>query len=349
VLGYIDCDTHVIESSSAWGYLSPDEEKFRPKEKQTDGKQMEWRNLKNFWELHTGQLIIRGLSLEDVPGQPSARVRRLEDVPGRLKWMDDLGVDAQVVISSFFLAAIFTDADAQVALSRSYNCWLADCYHQSGGRLRWSLVAPLLDMDVALEELRVGAANGAVSVLMRPLECERLLTDPYFFPLYEEAQEQGLAIGIHIGNSHSPVYSIPEAVMFSVVPMTAAFVNIFSSDFAERFPDLRFGFLEAGSEWLPYALREISRGADVAWRRNLELKDTPLSGTNLFIDCTFDEDLNYVMRFSGTDNLVLGSDFGHSDFGTDVGAHELILKRSDLDASVVNKITEMNGRRLYGL
>ena len=348
-MGYIDCDTHVIESLKAWSYLSPEDDHFRPSEKKTDGTQSQWQGLTHFWEMPSGQLIICGLNVESPPGHPPPAVRLLDDVAGRVEWMDDLGVETQVVIPSFFLAAQFSDATHQRALTRSYNRWLADCSRESGGRIRWSVVPPLLDVEAAKKEIAFGAQHGAVSVMMRALECKKLLTDEYFFPVYEEAQNHNLAIGIHIGNANSPIYENAAAIMHSVVPMAAAFVNIYTSDFAERFPELRFGFLEAGSEWLPFAFREISRGAETAWRQDVALGDIPLAGRNLYVGCTFDEDLPYVLQFAGDDNLVLGTDFGHADIGTDIHAHRLLCERTDVDAAVLKKITDDNGRRLYGL
>ena len=348
-MGYVDCDTHVIESLRAWSYLASKDAHFRPKQKKTDGSQAQWRGLNHFWEMPSGQLIICGLDVESAPGQPPPNVRLLDDVAGRVKWMDDLGVDTQVIITSFFLAALFTAPEAQVALAGSYNRWMADCSDESKGRLRWSLVPPLLDIEAARKEIEYGASHGAASVMMRPLECNKLLTDPYFYPVYEEAQKHNLSIGLHIGNASSPVYENSNAIMHSIVPMTAAFVNIFTSDFAIRFPELRFGFLEAGSEWLPFALREISRGAETAWRQDVKLDDVPLAGTNLFIDCTFDENLPYVLELAGENNLVLGSDFGHADIGTDIGAHGVMCRRTDVDATILKKITVDNGRRFYGL
>ncbi len=347
-MGYIDSDTHVLETEATWSYLSADEARFRPQVRDTDGSQEQFHGLTRFWDLD-GQLAPRGLTGHTVPGQPPDSVRALDDPAGRVSWMDDLGVDTQVIIPSFFLAMLISDAPAQIALAHSYNRWMADCCRDSNGRLRWCLVPPLLDMDAAVEEVHFGADNGAASVLMRPLECSRLLTDPYFHPLYAAAERRGLAIGVHIGNTGVPVYAKLEAVMYTIVPMAAAFVTLFVSDFSERFRNLHFGFLEAGSEWLPYAFREISRGAETARRQDVKLKETPLASTNFFIDCTFDEDLPYVLKFAGGDNLVLGSDFGHSDFGTDMGAHGMLLERTDVDKGVLKKITEDNGRRLYGL
>ena len=44
--------------------------------------------------------------------------------------------------------------------------------------------------------------NGACAVLMRPIEGQRLLADPYFYPIYDEAQKLDLAIAIHIANGN---------------------------------------------------------------------------------------------------------------------------------------------------
>jgi predicted TIM-barrel fold metal-dependent hydrolase len=345
---FIDADTHVIEPEAAWSHLARDEQRYRPQAVTTDGAQEQWPGFKRFW-LFDDQLVPRGLQGSTMPGTPPDDVRSVENPALRLEWMDRFGVEVQVIIPSFFLVALIESPAAQVALARSYNRWMAGQCAASGGRLRWTLVPPYLDQQACLEEIRFGAANGAVGVLMRPIEGRRMVVDPYFFPMYAEIERHNLAVGVHIGNTYLPIYQQPKAVMYSVVPMAAAFVTVYVSDFAQRFPTLRWAFLESGSEWLPYAFREISRGADTAARRDIAVRPTPLAGTNLFVDCTCDEDLPHVLKFAGEDNLVIGSDFGHTDFATDVDAHKRLTARTDVPASVLDKIADTNGRRLYGL
>ena len=56
-------------------------------------------------------------------------------------------------------------------------------------------MAALLDrLD---EELDFAQAHGAVGIYMCGLECDRMLSDPYFFPVYEAAQARNLPICIH--------------------------------------------------------------------------------------------------------------------------------------------------------
>ncbi len=343
----IDADTHVLETSETWDFLKADEAKWRPLSIDTDGRQAEWRGAKQLWSIES-QLIPRGEP--SGPGMPPVPVRTMQDPAGRMAAMDRLGTDVQVLISTFFLAADIRRSEIQVALARSYNRWLSARCAGSGGRLRWSIAPPLKDISASVSEIEWGAANGAASVLMRPLEDKRLLTDPYFYPVYAAAERLNLAIGVHIGNVDTPIYQNREAVIYSVTPMAGAFVTLFQSDITRQFPKLRFGFLEAGSEWLPFALREISRGVQHGGiRKTVAVGGEPLKGTNFFIACTMDEDLPHILKFAGPDNLVVGTDFGHQDFGTDVNAIEVIAARTDVDPDTTARIINHNGRRLYGL
>ena len=52
-------------------------------------------------------------------------------------------------------------------------------------------------MDKALEEARFAKENGACGIFMRGLEGDKRLSDPHFFPLYEEAGRLDLPICVH--------------------------------------------------------------------------------------------------------------------------------------------------------
>ena len=85
-------------------------------------------------------------------------------------------------------------------MCRAYNRYMAEVCGRSEGRIEWILVPPLCDLDAAAEEIRFGAANGAVGVFFRGFEKDRTLDDPFFFPVYEEARAQDVAICIHQGS-----------------------------------------------------------------------------------------------------------------------------------------------------
>src|SRR5262245_25791820 len=81
------------------------------------------------------------------PGAPT-----LDDVPARLEHLDRLGIDVQVLFSTFFIQSNFSRPLVEAALARSWNRWMAERTADSGGRLRWACRVPLLMQDRAFEE-----------------------------------------------------------------------------------------------------------------------------------------------------------------------------------------------------
>src|SRR6266404_3641447 len=205
-MGWVDADAHVVESPRTWDYLLPSEQKFRPMlfKPEDDNQKAHW--------VIDGK--IRGLfrftfSKEDLDKKSAAigrdvsttmAARDLADVAARVRHMDELGIDIQVLYPSIFLDQCTERPDTDVALCGAYNRWLADVWKESEGRLRWMATLPLLSMADALDQLKFAKENGACGIFMRPLEGSRQVTDPYFFPMYEEAQKSDFCIGLHQSN-----------------------------------------------------------------------------------------------------------------------------------------------------
>jgi predicted TIM-barrel fold metal-dependent hydrolase len=126
----------------------------------------------------------------------------LDDVNLRLKHMDELGIDIQVLHNTFWIEQITTRPQAEVALCRSWNRWLADIAKQSHGRLYYSCVVPAMNLSEEIAEITFAKKNDGVAVCMRPLEGKRHLSNPYFYPLYETASDLDLPIAVHIANGN---------------------------------------------------------------------------------------------------------------------------------------------------
>jgi hypothetical protein len=69
----------------------------------------------------------------------------------------------------------------------------------------------------------------------------------------------------------------------------------------------------------------------------------------MFVTCQADEDAPYLIETLGENVLVTGTDYGRNDSGADLGVHRPILKRTDLDPALAEKIVDTNGRRVYGI
>ena len=357
----VDSDAHVVECDRTWDYLDPSDRQYRPTplaSPEESGTTLQ------FW-LVDGK--VRGFRFpafsEEELERRQQRVgrrfaesdesRELGNVGLRLEHMDDTGVDVQVLHNTMFIEQVTERPPVEVALCGSWNRWLADIWSQSEGRLRWSCLAPTLSMSDALDQIRFGKEHGACAVLMRPFEGNRLLVDPYFYPIYEEASRLDMAIAIHIANGSawfSSLCSHPVTVAANFhsfrIPTVGAFSDLLLSEVPEVFPKLRWGFIEASSQWLPWMLHEV-RNRYRALER--EWPDNPMDAFRMFVTCENTDDLAYVVQESGEDGLVIGTDYGHTDTSSDVDAIKIFRKRTDLSEDVKSKILSDNARRLYGL
>jgi hypothetical protein len=278
--------------------------------------------------------------------------RFMEDIPGRLAHIEELGIDVQVLYPTLYIGRICDQPETEVALARSYNRWLADIWAQGKGRLRWTCVLPLNTMDEALKELDFSREHGACGVTMRAIEDDRLIVDPYFFPLYEAASHLNLPITVHIGNSnptYDAVWSKDTAGgtfgRLRTVSVAACHALITNS-IPERFPQLRFGFIEASAQWVPYMIHDLRRRLET---RGRELAREPLKSNHIWVTCQTDDDLPYVLKYAGEDNLLVGTDYGHQDQSSEIEAMRVMRDKGDVEPRVIDKIMGDNAVAFYGL
>ena len=357
----IDADAHVIENDHTWDFLEPSEAKYRPR-KVSDPDHPD----RQFWEVDGRRgppaLSVEGGDDPDERAQESDRrigtpraSRLMEDVGARLVHMDSLGIDIQVLHNTLFLYDMTNDPDAEAALTRSWNSWLGETWKVSDGRLPWSCLIPTRMLDEAKIQMRSAKENGAVAVCMRPLEGERLVTDPYFFPLLEEAERLDMSIAVHIANGNSAnveLYgSIPAthpASGFGIfrVPTVTACMFLVLGDISKRFPKLRWGFIEASAQWIPWIHSEATRRLK---RAGAELPENIFEESNVFVTCQIDEDIPWILKYAGDNCLMIGTDYGHNDTSADLDAMGFLRAREDISAVAKEKILSHNPKTLFGL
>lgn len=354
----IDADCHVIEAEHTWSYFDESDARYQPLTlTASDGR----RYLSIDGRLRSGgteddraarNVATRREGREDLSGfaRTTEAMRTMRDIDARLRHMDELGVDIQVLFPTMMILGQNTAKPAvEVALARSYNRWLADVWQQAEGRLRWIMVPPALDMDAAVDEVRWSVEHGACGVNLRGFEGDRILSDSYFYPIYEVAEELNVPITVHAGNAN-PTYSsliAGSAWSSAKVPVLSAFHHIIYNGIPDKFPRLRFGFIEAAASWLPYMVTDLKRRMVRDGRP--PLAGRPLADNRIYVACQTNDDLPYIIQYVGEDNLVIGSDYGHSDTSSELEALRNLERDSSLPARVVHKILEDNPKALYGL
>ena len=69
----------------------------------------------------------------------------------------------------------------------------------------------------------------------------------------------------------------------------------------------------------------------------------------IYVACEADEDLPYLLNYTGEDNLLIGSDYGHTDPANEPRMVDVMRAREDVPAGIVEKILIDNPRKFYGL
>ena len=340
----IDADAHVLETEETWEFMDGADRKHRP---EIVGSLNGAGSMDEYW-LVDGTLRLKSRNVgKDTPLES----RELRDVAARLRHMDELKVDIQVIFPTIFIIPLTPRPEIELALCRSYNRWMGECWKQSDNRLRWVAVAPLLSMDQVYEEARLARENGAVGIYMRGSEGERLLSDPYFYPVYDAAGRLDIPVCIHSSNGSSVLYDYYryETVGFSKFKLVVvgAFHTIVMDRIPERFPNLKMAFLEVGSQWLPYALSDLYKRAHMQGEA-FDKKEL-LAQNRIWIGCETNDDLPYVIDTAGADHLVVGTDYGHADSATELLALDGVANDPRLTPEAAAKITGGNARALYNL
>ncbi len=353
----IDADAHVVETEQTWEYLGQSERKFRPQLFQSsddsttqywflDGKVVGFRNPTLTEQELDARSKETGRTL-----QTPAEARDLRDVELRLRHMDKLGIDLQVLHNTMWIAQVAERADAEIALCSAWNSWMADVWKRAKGRLFWSCVIPAMTPSEALQQIRFARQNGAVAVCLRPFEGGRHLADPYFYPIYEEASRLNMAMAVHIANASPqlleqfrPRFDKMGGFAQFRIPTVVTCLSLMMSELPQLFPNLRWGFIEASAQWVPWVVNEaIRRSGAEGFPKN------PLKEYKIYVSAQTDDDFPFVLKYGGEENIVIGTDYGHTDASSEVDAITVFRQNPTVSEAAKKKILDDNPRALYAL
>ena len=342
----IDSDAHVIETERTWSFMEEHEQQWQPTTVvYRDPDTNPTARSREFWVID-GKLEPRR---SNVGLDTSLEAREMENIEARLRHMDELEVDVQVLFPTVFLRPVTNHPEVELALVRTYNRWMADIWKQGNGRLRWAVMLPWYTMDKAVEELRFGKENGACAIYSRYAEADQLLNSPYFYPVYEEASALNIPMCVHASSGTFATHDLFSrgggVPQFKLGPI-GAFHTIAISKVPDLFPNLRFGFIEVQAQWVPYLCHDLYRRSKfkATW-----WKDGLLRERKLFVAIQTDDDLPYVLQYAGEDNLVIGSDYGHNDTSSELDALRNIKQKGEVSPRIIDKILYDNAKVLYGL
>ncbi len=370
----IDADGHVEENVDTFSdkYLDPAFRALRPRVAGVDGLAY-WVIEEQLYPRRVGPGCNNLGTPTNVNGQIAAHSlgkkesianMELDDIPARLKLMDDEDIAIQVIYTTLFLAYPLTkNVGLASALTSSYNRWMGQ--RLSGqGRIKWSAVVNLDDVAGAVKQVREAKQLGAVSVMVLGTAGDDMLDHPRLDPFYAALCEENLALGVHVGwscpavnNLYSHIY--PSGVIAFHVPLLMAFTALVSGGVLDRFPQLKIVFLEAGCQWVPFIIERIhhrfkNQGSTLrkflpqtAPIQKLPVMDYIKRGNIYFSTEVEDEILPNVLNLVGESQVIFGSDMPHGD--RDRCAAGILQKRTDISESAKVAILDKNPAKLYGI
>jgi predicted TIM-barrel fold metal-dependent hydrolase len=254
------------------------------------------------------------------------------------------------------------DAVLASALATARNSWLAEYCAENPQRIKGTAALAQQDIPASVEELRRTVKElGFVGASLLPNVRGRHLGDPYYFPLYAEAERLNVPICVHmflgrygsdaVGTERVDKFFYSHLFGHPFEQMIALSV-IIGDGVLDRFPKLRFVFLESGCGWLPYWFERMDEHYEVLGVQLPDLKIDPsklLKRGQLYFSCEADEkELAHVIDVFGDDWVVFASDYSHFD-SRFPGASQPIVEHPKLSDASKKKILNDNARRLCPL
>src|SRR3989441_808488 len=181
--------------------------------------------------------------------------------------MDDMaqeGIDlAFLYPTSALRIGEIREVDYQTALCRAYNDFIADWCKADPQRLKGVAIAPYLDPTEAARELdRAVSRLGLVGLMFPTFIPGRNVADPFFWPIYEEAERLGVPVGLHASGSETgdpyrfsnflAVHTWTHAPEQMISVISCVYGGLF-----EKFQRLRIGFMESGAGWVPVFMEHM--------------------------------------------------------------------------------------------
>ena len=322
----IDCDVHPYVSGGVetiYPYLpDPWRERFRRKRAGVANSNLTLRyQHPNGTAIRTDAMTPKG----GIGGSDAAHMRS--------HLLDMHGVDAALLncLQTGALAAALAGPDESVVLTAGFNDFFLDQWMPVDSRLKFAMSIPVQDPEAAAAEIRRIGRHPQISALSLP-PINVLMGNRYFWPVYEAAQELALPILTHVTGTDS-IYvgvpmsagGIPESYCERYVTLSqAAESNVNSLVFSgtlERFPRLKFIFVEYGFCWLLPLLWRMDRTwrslrHEVPW-----VKKSPIEYVHAqmrFTTQPLDEpqnpkDLDTLIALMGFDQLMFSTDYPHWD------------------------------------
>lgn len=261
------------------------------------------------------------------------------DADTRLKECNHVHVDVQVLSTIPVLFSYWAKPEHCLEVSRFLNDHIAEIVERYPKRFIGLGTIPMQNADMAIKEMERCKKIGLVGIEIGSNVNDVNLNEPQFFPIYEAAQQLGMAVFVHpwnmMGAKQMSKYWLPWLVGMPAETNRAICSMIFGGVF-EKFPRLHFAFAHGGGSF-PANIGRIERGFEV--RPDLTAIDNHVNPRkylgHFYVDSLIHDEkfLQYVIDLIGEDRVCLGTDYpfplGEEVPGEEIERLKLLKKSKD--------------------
>jgi predicted TIM-barrel fold metal-dependent hydrolase len=122
--------------------------------------------------------------------------------------------------------------------------------------------------------------------------------------------------------------------------------SLIMSEVPRVFPDLRWGFIESSAQWVPWIVNETIRRSGATGQR---IPRNPLNEFKIYITAQTDDDFPFIFKYAGEDNIIIGTDYGHTDASSEIDAISVFKGLKDVSDLAKQKVLSDNPRALFSL
>lgn len=210
---------------------------------------------------------------QSVSGRITRYPRRMEeqgeegeprDVTVIRRQMTAMGIDYQIQFPTPMLhLGMHPDTDIESALGWAYTRWLTEEILPEDHRIRTLVYLPFTDPSQSLRMVEEFGDRPGVAGFMVTGARYRPIHDNVYMPVYAAIEERGLPLAFHASaypsermfegmNKFLSVHALGFC-FYNMVHMTNCVIN----GLPERFPDLKWIWMESGLAWVPFMMQRL--------------------------------------------------------------------------------------------
>lgn len=353
----VSADCHANEPGGLWRERIDARYRERLPRVEVDEHGGRWQISEGFRRVKLREHLLEGEDLE--------RNQAGATPEGRLADHARDGIDAEIIFPNKGLSMWATpDAEFAMAMCRVWNDWAWQTFGPYNDRLSPLACLATGDLDGSIAEVERVARLGfrGLTLPTKPHWGAHDAAVPnYNWPEYDRLWaaivHHDLPITFHVSTGRDPRAArghggaVINYVCHSLAPTIEPIAHLCSSGILERFPALRFGSIEAGIGWVPWALVAMDEAyvKHHMWVRP-RLAQLPSEAFRERGFASFQEDppgLALAAEHRLVDNFLWANDYPHHEGTWPHSAAAIERTMGGLDETARAKILGLNAARIF--